>query len=110
MTKLRIKILKTKIKLDKLKCYMQCEDDRLLLAKEDFINYELDKFNSFHNILKFIMNRFKGKNAHVLGITIDKTDTHFIIKPGLRGNNLISAVEYLKILKPHGRNHFIAVK
>ena len=74
------------------------------------MNYELDKFNSFHNILKLTIDCCKGKNAHLLDITIDKTDTHFIIKAGIRRNNLISAVAYLKILKPRRRNHFNTVK
>ena len=82
----------------------------LLIAKEDVINYELDKFNSFHNILKFTMDRFKENNAHFSGKTIDKTDVDFIINPGIRGTTLISAVAYHRILKPRGRNHFITVK
>ena len=79
MTKLEKEILKTKIKSEKLEYYIQCKGDMLLLAKEVVINYELDKFNSFHNILKFTMVRFKENNAHFLGKTIDMCE-EFVIR------------------------------
>ena len=63
MLELEKKIVKPMIESGKLKFYMRYQDDTLLLAKEDNVNYIFGKFNSFHKYLKFIMDRFDN-NVH----------------------------------------------
>ena len=63
MLELEKKIVKPMIESGKLKSYLRYQDDTLLLAKEDNVNYIFGKFNSFHKNLKFIMDRFDN-NVH----------------------------------------------
>ena len=61
----------------KLKFYMICIDDTLLLAKEDDIHYIFGKFNSFRKNLKlqWIVLATAMYIFWFLDIAIDKIDT-----------------------------------
>ena len=76
IVELEKKILQPFIESGKLKLYIRCVDDTLLLlAKQDDIKNIFDKFNSFHKNLKFTMVWFEDNNVHFLDITIDKAGT-----------------------------------
>ena len=69
------------IRSGKIKFYIRFVDDTLLLAKEYDIMFIFDKFSSFHENLKFTIDRFDDNNTHFLDITIDKNKTDLYYKP-----------------------------
>ena len=53
-----------------LKFYCRYDDDTLVLVKEDQIDKILKAFNSFHNNLRFTINKFKNEDMHFLDLKI----------------------------------------
>ena len=72
MTELERVIVEPLITSGKIKFYIRCVDDTLLLAKEEDITFIFDNFNSFNKNVKFAIDRFDDNNIHILYIAIDK--------------------------------------
>ena len=53
-----------------LKFYCRYVDDTLVLVKEDQIDKILKAFNSFHNNLRFTVDKFENENVHFLDLKI----------------------------------------
>ena len=90
-----------------LKFYCRYVDDTLVLAEEDQINKTLKVFNSFHNNLQYIVEKFKNEDLHFLDLKI-------IINSEINIYVKIPIVVYKKIptrmnhstRKLHGLKHF----
>ena len=53
-----------------LKFYCRYVDDMLILVKEDQIDKILKAFNSFHNNLRFTVDKFENEDIHFLDLKI----------------------------------------
>ena len=53
-----------------LKFYCRYVDDTLVLVKEDQIDKILKEFNSFHNNLRFTVDKFENEDVHFLDLKI----------------------------------------
>ena len=53
-----------------LKFYCRYADDTLVLVEEDQIDKTLKVFNSFHNNLQYIVEKFKNEDLHFLDLKI----------------------------------------
>ena len=51
-----------------LKFYCRYVDDTLVLVKEDQIDKILKAFNSFHNNLRFTVDKFENEDVHLLDL------------------------------------------
>ena len=71
MTELEKVIIEPLITSGKIKFYIKYVDDTFLLAKEEDIMFIFDIFNSFHENLKFTIDRFDDNNINFLDIAID---------------------------------------
>ena len=79
-----------------LKFYCRYADDTLVLVEEDQIDKTLKVFNSFHNNLQYIVEKFKNEDLHFLDLKI-------IINSEINIYVKIPIVVYKKI--PAGMNH-----
>ena len=83
MTDLEYTIIKKLFNTGKIKFYCHYVDDTLLLIKPEDINSVQDMFNSFHDNLRFTVDRFENEVPHFLdikmsaqGLTIYRKNTH----------------------------------
>ena len=71
MTELERVIVEPLITSGKIKFYIRYVDDTFLLAKEEDIMFAFGKFSSFHENLKFTVDRFNDNNIHFLDNAIE---------------------------------------
>ena len=83
MTDLEYTIIKKLFNTGEIKFYCHYVDDTLLLIKPEDINSVQDMFNSFHDNLRFTVDRFENEVPHFLdikmsaqGLTIYRKNTH----------------------------------
>ena len=81
MMELERVIVEPLITSGKIKLYIGYVDDTLLLAKEEDIMFVFDKFDLFHENLKFMIDQFDDNNAHFLDTAISKNKTDLYYKP-----------------------------
>ena len=68
MTKLESTIIKKLFDTRKIKFYCRYVDDTVLLIKPEDIQLVQDMFNSFHENLRFKVDRFENEVQHFLDI------------------------------------------
>ena len=68
MTKLESTIIKKLFDTKKIKFYCRYVDDTVLLIKPEDIQLVQDVFNSFHENLRFRVDRFENEVPHFLDI------------------------------------------
>ena len=68
MTELESTIIKKLFDTGKIKFYWRYVDDTLLLIKPEDIQLVQDMFNSFHENLRFTVDRFENEVPHFLDI------------------------------------------
>ena len=83
MTELESTIIKKLFDTRKIKFYCRYVDDTLLLIKPEDIQFVHDLFNSFHENLRFAVDRFENEVPHLLdikmstpGLTVYHKNTH----------------------------------